>query len=195
MGIQSHYQDWMIDVPIQIYSESAAARSVARRRGIGGRLSHLQTRHLWLQSRIALGHLKLDVVAGEQNPALTKPLPRHKNSRTVRTCWSKLVAPIITTTTTNDGEDREGWQTRCSAVSSSRRQTRIFGSFQQLQQQTWLRTSRTDRVGERGTPEVEGQVKGRTPFKPQRHVKSGNESTIGRSCKSGSKSMVGRFQV
>ena len=35
LGIQSHYQDWMIDVPIQIYSDSSAARSVARRRGIG----------------------------------------------------------------------------------------------------------------------------------------------------------------
>ena len=49
-----------------------------------------------------------------------------KNSGMVRTCWSKMVAAIITTT--NDGEDREGWQTRCSAVSSSR-QTRIFGKF------------------------------------------------------------------
>ena len=80
VGIQSHYQDWMIDVPIQIYSDSSAARSVARRRGIGGRLRHLQTRHLWLQSRVALGHLKLDVVAGEKNPAdtLTKPLPGRK---------------------------------------------------------------------------------------------------------------------
>ena len=69
----------MIDVPIQIYSDSSA-RSVARRRGIGGRLRHLQTRHLWLQSRVARGHLKMDVVAGEQNPAdtLTKPLPGRK---------------------------------------------------------------------------------------------------------------------
>ena len=31
LGIQSHYQYWMIDVPIQIYSDSSAARSVARR--------------------------------------------------------------------------------------------------------------------------------------------------------------------
>ena len=69
LGIQSHYQDWMIDVPIQIYNDSAAARSVARRCGIGGRLRHLQTRHSCLKSRVALGHLKLDVVAGEQNPA------------------------------------------------------------------------------------------------------------------------------
>ena len=70
----------MIDVPIQIYSDSSAARSVARRYGIGGRLRHLQTRHSWLQSRVALGHLKLDVVAGEQNPedTLTKPLQSRK---------------------------------------------------------------------------------------------------------------------
>ena len=89
LGIQSHYQDWMIDVPIQIYSDSSAARSVARRRGNGGRLRHLQTRHLWLQRRVALGHLKLDVVAGEKNPAdtLTKPLPGRKIRE-----WSKQVA-------------------------------------------------------------------------------------------------------
>ena len=88
LGIQSHDQDWMIDVPIQINSDSSAARSFARRRGIGGRLRHLQTRHLWLQSRVALGHLKLDDVAGEQNPAdtLTKPFP----GRTIRE-WSEHV--------------------------------------------------------------------------------------------------------
>ena len=80
LGIQLHYQDWMFDVPRQIYSDSSAARSVARRRGTGGRLRHLQTRHLWLQSRVALGHLKLDVVAGDQNPTdtLTKPLRGRK---------------------------------------------------------------------------------------------------------------------
>ena len=78
----------MIDAPIQIYSDSSAARSVARRRGIGGRPRHLQTRHLWLQSRVALGHLKMEVVAGERNPAdtLTKPLP----GRRIRE-WSEHV--------------------------------------------------------------------------------------------------------
>ena len=65
---------------MQICSDSSTARSVARRRGIGGRLRHLQTRHSCLQSRVALGHLKQDVVAGEQNPAdtITKPLPGRK---------------------------------------------------------------------------------------------------------------------
>ena len=56
---------------------------------------------------MALGHLKLDVVAGEKNPAdtLTKPLPGRKNPRMVRTCWSEMVAAITTTTTTNDGRN------------------------------------------------------------------------------------------
>ena len=87
-GTQPHYQDRMIDVPIQIYSDSSTARSVARRRGIGGHLRHLHTRHSWLQSRVALGRLKLDVVAGERNPAdtLTKPLPGRKIRE-----WSEIV--------------------------------------------------------------------------------------------------------
>ena len=45
LGIQSHDQDWMNVVPIQMYTNSSAARSVARRRGIGGRQRHVQTRH------------------------------------------------------------------------------------------------------------------------------------------------------
>ena len=40
LRIQSPSQDWMIEIPIQIYSDSSAARSGARRRGIRGRLRH-----------------------------------------------------------------------------------------------------------------------------------------------------------
>ena len=96
LGIQSHYQDWMIDVPIQIYSDGSAARSVARRRGIGGRLRQLETRHLWLQSRVALGHLKLDVVAGEKESSgfTHETIAGMQNPRMVRTCWSEMVAAI-----------------------------------------------------------------------------------------------------
>ena len=128
LGIQSHYQDWMIDVPKEIYSDSSAARSVARRRGIGGRLRHLQTRHLWLQSRIALDHLKLDLVAGELNPAdiLTKPLPGRKIrdwSEFVGQRWIKFVMDVSTVS----------WQLQTDGDLWS------FRSFQQLQpQQIWL---------------------------------------------------------
>ena len=72
---QSLYRDGMIDVPIDIYSDSSTARSVGRKRGIGGRIRRLPTRHL-----SAVGHMKFDVVVGEQNPAdiLTKALSGRK---------------------------------------------------------------------------------------------------------------------
>ena len=44
LGTPSRCQDQMIDVSIDICSDSSAARSVAQRRGIGERLTHLQTR-------------------------------------------------------------------------------------------------------------------------------------------------------
>ena len=78
-GIQSHCQYWMIDIPIDMHSDSSAARSVGRRRGIGGRLR---------QSRVALGHLKLDFVAGEQYPADT--LTNASANRKIRK-WSEHV--------------------------------------------------------------------------------------------------------
>ena len=212
LGIQSHYQDWIIVVPIQIYSDSSAARSVARRRGIGGRLRLLQTRRSKLQSRVALGHLKLDVVAGEQNPVDA----RSKDPRMVRTCWSKMVAwstckvEYIVMDASRDQLDRvdrarlvesggarddspswnlgrakQGDAIRVDSTSSRcRRQVckcaccnhgnvcsnehddrlgslevsavAVMGS---LRSTVRLRTSRTDRVGDRGTPEVESQAK------------------------------------
>ena len=46
------------------------------RRGLGAKLRHIQVRHLWLQQRVKLGHLKVAVVRGLDNPAdcLTKAL-------------------------------------------------------------------------------------------------------------------------
>ena len=93
LGIPSRCQDWMIHGSIDVHSDSSA-RSVARRRG-GGRLRHLQTRLSRLQSRVALGHLMLDVVAGEQNPADTHAsTARSQDSRVVGTCWSEMVAAV-----------------------------------------------------------------------------------------------------
>ena len=95
LGIQLHYQDWMIDVPIQIYSDSSAARSVARRQGIGGRLRHLQTRHFCgCRAEEESSGYTHEIIAGTQNP------------RMVRTCGSEMVAAM--TTTTNGGEHPEG---------------------------------------------------------------------------------------
>ena len=62
------------------------------RRGIGGRPRRLPTRHLWLPSRVVLGHLKLDAVAGEQSPAdtCTTALPGRKVRQ-----WSEHVGQTV----------------------------------------------------------------------------------------------------
>ena len=63
----------------------------------------MQTLHFGLQSRVAVGHLKLDVVAGEPNEAdtLTKPLPGRKIREWSEHCWSKVVAAIMMTARAN----------------------------------------------------------------------------------------------
>ena len=78
--MQSHHQDWMIDVPKKSTVTAQQQEVLQEDEELEDVSENLQTRHLWLQSRVALGHLKLDVVAGEQNPAdtLTKPLPGRK---------------------------------------------------------------------------------------------------------------------
>ena len=63
LGSQSHYQDWMTDLPMDTFSDGSAAWGVARGRGIGGYLRHRETRHWWLQSRVALEHLKFDIIS------------------------------------------------------------------------------------------------------------------------------------
>ena len=68
----------------------------------------------------------------------------------VRTCWSEMVAAIVTTTKTNGGKHREG------LLGDEHSDGLTHESFQQLQQsqqlqqqQKWLRTSRVDWAGER----------------------------------------------
>ena len=146
----------MIDVPTQIHSDSSAARSVARRRGIGGRLRHLQTRHLWLQNGVALGHLKLDVVAGEKIQGMcSRNHCQDAKFENGQNMLAKMVAAIMMTTTTNDGKHREQRMMAnivkdCrqlatqSAAAAGQGSLDFLRSQQLQQQQTWLRTSRTD---------------------------------------------------
>jgi hypothetical protein len=64
-----------VEGPIRLHSDASAARSFASRRGVG-KMRHLETRHLWLQSQVASREVVLCKVAGEDNPAdlLTKYL-------------------------------------------------------------------------------------------------------------------------
>ena len=86
-------------------------------------------RHSWLHSRVALDHLKLDVVAGEHNPAdrLTKALSGRKISRVVRTCRSKTAVltanlrSIVWSRTSEQGRSSRRWQNARGRGSSGER--------------------------------------------------------------------------
>ena len=75
LGLISYLADLGIQGTLRCHSDSSAARSVASRRGLG-KLRHVHTRYLWLQSQVAAKTLSLRCVLGTQNPAdcLTKPL-------------------------------------------------------------------------------------------------------------------------
>ncbi len=73
LGFQALMRDWNIHLPVEVETDSSAAKGFASRQGLG-RLRHVQTRFLWLQERIRMQHLHLTKIKGEANVAdvLTK---------------------------------------------------------------------------------------------------------------------------
>ena len=73
LGLQSLLRDWGIELPLEVLSDSSAARGFAQRQGLG-RMRHIQTRYMWIQERVKEGHLKVLPVRGTNNAAdiLTK---------------------------------------------------------------------------------------------------------------------------
>ena len=61
---------WMFESFFQIclYLDSAAARGIIKRRGVG-KVRHLSCRSLWLQGRMADGSMIVSPVSGLKNPA------------------------------------------------------------------------------------------------------------------------------
>ena len=96
LGIQSHYQDWIVDVSIDIYSGSSAAWSVARRRGIGRTSQTLadtplmaaEPRSSW---SLEVGRCRRRATSSGHTHESTA---RSQDSGVVRTCWSETVAAI-----------------------------------------------------------------------------------------------------
>ena len=68
LGLVSYLNDLGVNAILRCYSDSSAARAVASRRGLG-KLRHVHTRFLWLQSQVAQKSLQLRCVHGPQNPA------------------------------------------------------------------------------------------------------------------------------
>ena len=67
-------KDLGVDVSIELFTDSSAAKSMASRSGVG-KVRHMEVKWLWLQEKVKAGKIKMRKVAGEVNPAnvLTKP--------------------------------------------------------------------------------------------------------------------------
>jgi hypothetical protein len=77
MGIRSMMKDFKIyqaeGSPIEIKEDSAAAKGIASRRGLG-KMKHIDIKELWVQEKVAKGEIKITKVPGTENlaDALTK---------------------------------------------------------------------------------------------------------------------------
>ena len=67
-GLRSYMADLGFEMSLEILSDSSGARAFASRRGLG-RQRHVQTRYLWLQERVAAGHLSIQKIKTTHNIA------------------------------------------------------------------------------------------------------------------------------
>ena len=64
--MQSLLSDLGIELPTVVESDSNSAKGTVSRIGLG-KARHIQTRYLWLQERVSMGHLKVVHVPGKSN--------------------------------------------------------------------------------------------------------------------------------
>lgn len=85
LGLQSLLLDLGIDLPAIVESDSNSAKGTVSRIGLG-KARHIQTRYLWMQERVAMGHLKVVHVPGKRNRAdvLTKSVPGVQMKQTMQ---------------------------------------------------------------------------------------------------------------
>ena len=77
LGLQALAEDLGWKVTVRIWTDSSAAKAVAKRRGLG-KLRHVELKWLWVQDMVKEGRVQLKTVRGEENVAdhLTKPKTR-----------------------------------------------------------------------------------------------------------------------
>ena len=67
-GIKNLAAEMGLNLKVVLHTDSSGAKSMASRRG-AGRVRHIETKWLWLQAAVARGLIKLEKVAGTENPA------------------------------------------------------------------------------------------------------------------------------
>ena len=78
LGYQGLMQDFGVVLPLELHCDSAAARGIAKRRGLG-KQRHIDLQSLWIQVKMAQGAFRLNPISGKENPSdlLTKHLSSH----------------------------------------------------------------------------------------------------------------------
>ena len=69
LGLQTMLKEMGVEVGIVVIStDSSSAKSFASRRGLG-KMRHIEVKELWLQEAVCRGRIKLQKIAGPENPA------------------------------------------------------------------------------------------------------------------------------
>lgn len=68
LGIQSLLRDLGEECEINLMTDATAAMGICRRTGVG-KVRHLDTRLLWIQDKVRGGDIRLEKIAGLENPA------------------------------------------------------------------------------------------------------------------------------
>ena len=66
LGLQS-LRDLSVNISVRIASDSFAVRRFTSTRGFEGKMKHNDTKYLWTQERLAIGHIEVDIVASIGN--------------------------------------------------------------------------------------------------------------------------------
>ena len=92
LGFRSLLRDLGCESKIRVWTDSAAAKSIASRRGIG-KIRHLDVKYLWVQEKTRKKELQLRKTLGSANPAdmMTKP----KDGKEIERLTKKVKVKVL----------------------------------------------------------------------------------------------------
>ena len=88
IGSRSVLADLNVKVRVRLHEDSSAARGVAQRIGIGGKVRHIELSELWVQDQIARGRIVVHKIDGSENSSdsLTKHSSGERIAQTLLFC-------------------------------------------------------------------------------------------------------------
>ena len=90
LGHQAIMNDYGVNMPVRLWSDSSAALGIAKRSGLV-RIRHLDTNTLWLQEKVRTGAVEVRKVKGEETPRTSSP----SISPARRKCIALFVCSVV----------------------------------------------------------------------------------------------------